>query len=98
MISAGVHVIASAHGDVPGLVGYEVHEVLASHWWLDHLHPEDRMKVLSAMALLLQDGRWTIEYRCRTKQGGYQWIHDEAVLQRDASGRPVEIIGTWRRA
>jgi len=97
-LSSGVHVIASVHGDVHAITGYDSHELLASSWWLDHLHPEDRMRVLGALSSLLEEGQWSIEYRCRNKQGVYHRIRDEAVLQRNATGRPDTIVGTWRLA
>src|SRR4029077_3556406 len=31
----------------------------------------------------------------RGKDGAYRWVHDESRLLRDATGRPIEVVGSW---
>jgi PAS domain S-box-containing protein len=80
---------------VTRLTGYEPSEPLSEGWWADHLHPEDRERVLAGLPQLFVDDRLVLEYRFEHKDGGYLWIHDELRLLRDESGKPVETIGSW---
>jgi signal transduction histidine kinase len=62
--------------------------------WAERLHPEDRQRVLAALEERQETGRFSVEYRWRTADDSYRDFHDEAVLLRDAGGRPVEFAGT----
>ncbi len=77
------------------VMGYEVAEALRSTWWIEHLHPDDRRRVVAQLPTVLKAGHVTVEYRFAVKDGSYRWLHDSARLVRDAAGLPVEIIGTW---
>ncbi len=76
------------------LTGHERNEALAEGWWVEHLHPEDRARVLAELPRLLNGDRLDLEYRFRHKDGGYLWLHNESRLLRDQSGKPVEVIGS----
>ena len=77
------------------MTGYDVQEALGRTWWLDHLHPDDRARVLAELPVLLATGQLTIECRFRYRDGTYHWVHDEARLLRDAAGEPLEVFGAW---
>ena len=77
------------------MMGYDVAEAMTSTWWVQHLHPEDRARVLGALPALVADGQLIAEYRFRHKDGRYHWVHDAARLHRDATGRPTEVFGSW---
>ncbi|PYT02322.1 MAG: hypothetical protein DMF60_21680, partial [Acidobacteria bacterium] len=77
------------------LTGHEPCEALAEGWWLDHIHPEDRERVLAELPRLLTGDRLDLEYRFQHKDGGYLWLHNESRLLRDQSGKPVEVVGSW---
>jgi PAS domain S-box-containing protein len=72
------------------LFGYPPEARLSDHdFWIDHVHPEDRERVLEL-------SRWTNhtvavlgEYRFQARDGSYVWVRDEAVLQRDPEGLPM---------
>jgi len=64
-------------------------------FWLDHIHPDDRHQVQSSLAVLLRDGHHHREYRFRTRDGAYRWLHDEVRLVRDEHGAPMEVVGYW---
>jgi len=81
--------------NVTRLLGFEVQEALHPKWWVNHLHPADRSRVLSEIPALLTKGELTLEYRFQGKNGTYRWIHDEARLLRDAAGLPLEVFGAW---
>ncbi|HLA79933.1 MAG TPA: GAF domain-containing protein [Vicinamibacteria bacterium] len=65
-------------------------------WWADHLHPEDRERVLALRDRIRQSGTnsWFAEYRFRRKDGSYSVVRDRAHVTRDASGRAVRMTGS----
>jgi two-component system, cell cycle sensor histidine kinase and response regulator CckA len=73
--------------------GHDPEEVTSRAWWLDHVHPDDRERVIAAEAPFSGD-RQTTEYRFRRKDGTYFWIRDEKTLIRDAAGQPLEMVGS----
>ncbi len=82
-------------GSVKRILGYEVEEALAPDWWIDCLHPDDRVAAVGKTSILMTQDRLVQEYRFRSKDGHYLWIQDAANLSRDAAGRPTEIVGFW---
>ena len=81
-------------GNVKGLVGWEARDFLAdASFWLNHLHPEDRPRILAQLELPWPEDHQSLEYRFQTKDGAYLWMHDEFRLVRDPDGKPVEIAG-----
>ena len=77
------------------IFGYTVAEALASGWWPDHLHPDDRDRCVRDLKDPLQRDYYSYEYRIQHKQGHYLYVHDERRILRDDTGNPVEIICTW---
>src|ERR1041384_4397297 len=77
------------------LTGYTVNEALQEDWWVRHLHPDDRDRVLAELPRIYDDNHIVNEYRFKHKDEGYHWIHDELRLMRDESDYPVEVIGSW---
>lgn len=63
--------------------------------WLDQVHPDDRADALAALPLVLTHQNHLMEYRFRTLDGSYRWVHDQRRLVCDAAGEPLEIIGYW---
>jgi PAS domain S-box-containing protein len=64
-------------------------------FWQEHLHPEDRPRILKGLKHVFEKGFHTHEYRFRKKDGRYIWMHDEMKLVYDSSGKPIEIVGYW---
>ena len=82
--------------NVKQLTGYEPREFIDdSSFWINHVHPEDRQRVLSEVPLVFDLGKHIYEYRFLHKDGTYRWLRDEMNLVRDESGNPVEIVGCW---
>jgi PAS domain-containing protein len=45
--------------------------------------------------LLFSEGRHTLEYRFRKKDGEHCWVSDELRLIHDKSGETDEVVGSW---
>ena len=71
----------------------------ALEFWLEHLHPDDRKRVLD-LREQLHDGsldRLSLEYRFLHPTRGPLWIHHLAgVTKRDATGRAIATYGVLR--
>jgi PAS domain S-box-containing protein len=62
--------------------------------WLERIHPRDFGAAKKAISAALLDGRgWATTYRIRDAQGRYKSILDRALIQRNAVGDPVRVIG-----
>ncbi|MEE8372849.1 MAG: PAS domain S-box protein, partial [Dehalococcoidia bacterium] len=82
--------------NVVAQTGYDAREFTEdSAFWVDHIHPDDRPRVLTGLSLLLEHGHHVYEYRFLHKDGTYRWMADESRLVRDADGEPLEMIGYW---
>lgn len=64
-------------------------------FWANHIHPEDRARVLALMDKLFTDDHIEIEYRFCHRGGAWRWMHDEMALVRDEVGAPREVVGSW---
>ena len=62
--------------------------------FLNRLHPEDRVLVEEATRQHLAAGaRYQVEFRLRHQDGGYRWMISRGEAVRDATGRPVRMVG-----
>ncbi|MBI4027397.1 MAG: MEKHLA domain-containing protein [Verrucomicrobia bacterium] len=81
--------------NVTAVLGYEPREfTVHSSFWLEHVHPDDRPKILAEIPRAFQQGFHSHEYRFRHKDGGYRWLFDEFRVVRDANGAPLELVGS----
>ena len=64
-------------------------------WWRDHIHPDDRGKVVASLETATQGGVDTVsgEYRFRKFDGSYASVYDRAYVLRDANGKPQRVVG-----
>jgi diguanylate cyclase (GGDEF)-like protein/PAS domain S-box-containing protein len=64
-------------------------------WRLEHIHPEDRVKVNRAIDQALEGGMefWSKEYRFQQKDGTYADIMDRGYIIRDDRGKAYRMIG-----
>jgi len=80
------------------LLGYDEHEfpdVLGS--WMSRLHPEDKDRVLAAVAAHIErKAPYDVEYRLRTKQGQYRWFSARGQAIRDDTGHMLRMAGSLR--
>lgn len=75
--------------------GYSPEEISSDQWWDNHIHPEDRQRVIAQMdsALAGTENIWTSEYRFLLKDDSYAHISDHGYIERDASGNPIRMVG-----
>ena len=79
---------------VEQMLGHTVEEwTWVPDFWLDHLHPDDRERVLAVDAEANRTRRaYSLEYRFRRADDRYVWLQDEAVfLQPDPTQE-----GSWQ--
>ena len=82
-------------GDLEAICGFTLDEVQSQpEIWAKRLHADDRNRVLAALEARRRTGRSSIEYRWQCADGSYKHFLDQAVLLRDAEGKPVEFAGT----
>jgi PAS domain S-box-containing protein len=64
-------------------------------WWYDHIHPEDRERVIAGIHGVLDHGgtSWSDQYRYRRADGAYANVMDRGYLARDTDGQPLRMIG-----
>ena len=77
------------------LLGYRPEEFHRRGFWLDHVHPDDRERVLEGLERLLQFGDNEHEYRFLHVDGTYRWMGGRERLVRNDQGDPVAITGQW---
>ena len=80
---------------VKRILGFTQEEYLANpELWRELLHPDDRQRILGESEYFYATGEPFIsEYRTFTRDGRVVWVHDEAVILRDTSGKPQFIQG-----
>ncbi len=80
-------------------LGYDREQVDRSvAFWQSLTHPEDRATVQSAVLAYLQGASpfYECEYRMRHHDGHWVWVQSRGrVVERDAQGRPVRLLGTF---
>ncbi|HNC98258.1 MAG TPA: PAS domain S-box protein, partial [Myxococcota bacterium] len=80
------------------MLGYAPDEFPATYEnWRKLLHPDDLVVAETAIQDYLQGQTpaFSVEFRCRTKDGGWRWILGRGkVVERDASGAPVRLAGS----
>jgi PAS domain S-box-containing protein len=79
---------------VRDVLGWEAREFTGdSRFWLDHIHEDDRARVLGDVAHALAGGSGVLEYRFRHADGNFRWMQDELRMFSSADGG--ELIGYW---
>jgi diguanylate cyclase (GGDEF)-like protein/PAS domain S-box-containing protein len=98
-VPAGIHTMAlDAEGStlfisppLERILGFTLAEWQANpRLWREHLHPDDRERVLAEVSRMYTPGAepFLSEYRMLTRDGHVVWLRDEMVIVRDASGNP----------
>ncbi len=64
-------------------------------WWYDHIHPEDRERIIADLRAVLDNGGngWSDQYRYRRADGTYANVVDRGSITRDTTGAAVRMIG-----
>ena len=81
---------------VETVFGHKQNEIYPEvKWWNDHIHPEDRDRVLAGIHGVLDHGGtyWSDQYRYQRGDGNFATVLDRGYVARDPSGAPVRMIG-----
>ena len=80
------------------MIGYSEHEFPnTGSAWINHLHNDDKSRVLSAFQQYLasNEPNYSVEFRLRCKDGSWKWILSKGKLvSRNTDGNPMRFIGT----
>src|SRR5690606_23676463 len=79
--------------NILSVLGYTAEEALTPGWWVSNVHPEDRVGHIPPAERPIEE-YFQHEYRFRTKDGEYRWIHDEQRSHRREDRQGFEVVGT----
>ena len=88
--------VVERNESVQELFGYTPDQVDATIvWWVDHIHPDDRERVVSGIHAVIDGGgnAWSAEYRFLRGDGSFACVFDRGHVIHDRSGKPVRMIG-----
>jgi PAS domain S-box-containing protein len=76
--------------------GFTQEEMGNLDWWTEHIHPEDRARVMESLGQVVWAGgeSWSSEYRFLHKNGSYIHVLDRGLVSRDEKGHTVRMIGS----
>lgn len=83
-------------GAVEELTGYipEEFQKFIPRVWVQHVHPDDREKIVQAHTGCVKDGgKFSEEYRFRKKDGSYIFIEDSGVFLKNKNGSIYRVLG-----
>jgi len=80
--------------NIENILGYCATELPNLQKWFEHIHPQDRKKMLLFTAKKIAEGNnHTLEYRFQKKDGTYIWILDIINVKKDADGNVIQLYG-----
>jgi len=92
--TSGDYGATSITENVKQIMGYEPREFIENaSFWIDHVHPEDRQRILNELPQIFEQGSYIYEYRFLHKEGTYRWVRDDMRLIKDEFENPIEIVG-----
>ncbi|MEX1213332.1 MAG: histidine kinase dimerization/phosphoacceptor domain -containing protein [Balneolaceae bacterium] len=77
----------------------EDERLLPIRQWTEHLHPDQRDKIMIDLQQTLEDPEqtiWSSSYRFRKKNGQYAYVDEQGYIVRDSLGQAIRMIGTMR--
>jgi diguanylate cyclase (GGDEF)-like protein/PAS domain S-box-containing protein len=86
----------SVSEDYPRMLGYEPDEFnTGMQKWIEDMHPDDRDSGMTAFRECTSSGGpTTMEYRRRTKDGGWIWLHSVGkITEWGPEHQPIRMIG-----
>jgi len=82
---------------VEDMTGYTPDLFLSdSTFWLSHIHPNDKKRVLSELPEIFKHNTLICDYSIRTADGSYKLISDTRTLIKEADGEISHITGIWQ--
>ncbi|PSL33408.1 CheR family methyltransferase [Chitinophaga ginsengisoli] len=78
------------------IYGYAKDGTNSRAFWLDNIHPEDRMRVKNSItrAVNSKQSQWSEGYRLRCTDGSYAHVLDRGYLMMDENGKPYRMLGS----
>ena len=83
---------------VRAMFGYAPESVAPTvAWWYEHIHPDDRERVVSSIHAVIDNGgeNWTDEYRFLCADGTYKVVFDRGFAVHRA-GAPARMLGAMQ--
>lgn len=88
--------IIPADEQLPGMLGYQGHELVTLDDWMQIVHEDDRQRLLNNVDQVirgLQEG-YSEEIRLRAEDGSWRWMLAQAIAsRRDAEGKALRLVG-----
>jgi len=79
---------------VERILGLRAEEIIAApDRWSSLIEPDDRARVLGALARVVNGGEFDEQYRIHHPDGTMRWLHSRAFPVRDASGAVARVVG-----
>lgn len=78
------------------MTGYSPQEFLHADFWYNHIHPEDRARVLRSIKDNRGSGPHFSQYRFQAKDGSYRWFSDYRRTIEIPGSRTPHIVGVWQ--
>jgi PAS domain S-box-containing protein len=94
--ASGNYACTFVSDNLRSVTGYSPEEMTTDpKHWPDNLHRQDAPRVFDRVAMLIERGGGSVEYRFRHRDGHYIWIQDTFKVIRNHAGQPAELIGAW---
>jgi len=66
------------------------------NFWVDHIHPDDRLRIVSELQSEHPGGTHRYSYRFRVMDDSYRWFSDYWRLVQVPTGTTSYIVGAWQ--
>ncbi|WP_298953216.1 PAS domain S-box protein [uncultured Methylobacterium sp.] len=87
-LASGQHRLSARSAEIFGTAPF------SRETWIRTVHPADRERIEAATALLRRgEGEFRTEFRVEPPGEATRWVSAQAMVQRDAAGRPRRVIG-----
>lgn len=83
---------------IKGILKYNVGAITSLSWWKEHLHPQDKERVLLKLDHHVSNKipRWTDEYRFLCGDGLYRNFYDRGFISINEEGQAYRMIGAMQ--
>jgi PAS domain S-box-containing protein len=75
------------------MLGFAPHEWIDSEFWIERVHPDDRLWVIDFLRQSARQGKdHVFEYRFKRKDGSYVWLRSDVIVEMK-DGKPSVLKG-----
>ncbi len=79
------------------ITGYPAQSFIEDdHFWTDHIHPDDRTRIIEELQSLQMKGTHRYSYRFRVMDDSYRWFSDYWRVVQHPAGGASYIVGAWQ--